>query len=1029
MDAVIRWSLRNRLLVVASALLLTAYGTLVAFRMPVDVFPDLTAPTVTVVTEAHGMAPEEVESLVTRPIESAMNGAPGVRRVRSASGIGIAVVWVEFAWDQDIYIARQVVAEKLQLVAAQMPEGVLPPVLGPIASIMGEILFLAVRSDRHTPMDLRDAAEWVVRKRLIAIPGVAQVVPIGGELKQLQVLVAPEKLRAFGISMSEVVQALKESNRSTSGGFLVRGAQESLIRALGRVNSKEDVERTVVTVRDGVPILVNQLATVQIGSGIKRGEGSAGGKPAVVVSVQKQPGANTLSLTRAIDQELDAIEKTLPVGMTIERRLFRQADFIALAVENVSDALRDGALFVGIILFLFLLNVRTTLVSLAALPVSLIVAILAMRAVDATINTMTLGGLTIAIGALVDDAIIDVENVFRRLRENRALPEEQRQSALDVIYEASREVRHSIVFATLIVMLVFVPLLVLSGVEGRLLRPLGLAYLVAIFASMVVALTLTPALCAYSLPRAQALERDESVVVTRLKSFYRPLLTRAVARPRLVIGAAVGLTAVALALLPFFGRSFLPDFNEGSLTINIVTLPGTSLEASNQLGRRAEHSLLRFPEVVSTARRTGRAELDEHAQDVFASELEVSLEMRERSKDELLAAIRRELANLPGAAVTIGQPISHRIDHMLSGTRANLAVKVFGEDLAELRGTAERIRQAIEGVEGLVDLTIEQPAHLPELVVAFDREKIARYGLRRGALAEALESAFVGHPVSEILDRGRTYPLVVRYGGGSQADLEAVRNTLLDTPVGGQVPLRMLADIRPDMGPSLISRENVQRKLVVMANVAGRDMSSVVEDCQAAIARAVKLAPGQHLEYGGQFESAEAASSSLAILGALVVLGIFLLLNVAFRSVRRALLIMANLPLALVGGVLALFLTGGVLNVAALVGFITLFGIATRNGIMMVSHFEHLQSVEGATFDQAVQRGALERLSPILMTALCAALALVPLVLAGNQPGNEIQAPMGVVILGGLLTSTGLNMLVIPALYAFTCRPPAAKEA
>ncbi len=1018
MDAVILWSLRNRLLVVAAAIALTAFGTLVALRMPVDVFPDLTAPTVTVVTEAHGLAPEEVEALVTRPIEAAVNGATGVRRVRSASGIGISVIWVEFSWGQDIYVARQIVSEKLQLVSAQIPPDIGRPLLAPISSIMGEILFLALRSDRHTPMEVRDTADWVLRRRLLAVPGVAQVIPIGGDVKQLQVLLAPEKLQALRITLADVIRALEEANQNTSGGFLIRGAQESLIRAVGRVRAAEDIERTVVTVRDGVPILIGQVATVKLGAGLKRGEGSTGAQPAVVLGVQKQPGANTLTLSRAIDVELDAIAKTLPAGMVIERRLFRQADFIDTAVRNVTHALRDGALFVAVILFLFLWNVRTTLVSLTAIPVSLIVAVLALEVTGATINTMTLGGLTIAIGALVDDAIIDVENVFRRLRENHHLPQEQRRPVVDVVYEASREVRHSIVFATLIVMLVFLPLLVLSGVEGRLLRPLGFAYLVAILASLVVALTLTPALCAYVLPRSRGLDREDSAVVARLKRWYRPALARAVAHPTVVIGASAVLFLVSVAIVPSLGRAFLPDFNEGALTINVVTLPGTSLEASSRLGRRVEQALLAHPEVASTARRTGRAELDEHAQEVFASEIDVRLVMKDRSKEDLLASIRTALASLPGAVITVGQPISHRIDHMLSGTRANLAVKIFGEDLTELRSTAGRIRQVMTGVEGVVDLAIEQPTDVPQLLVAFDREKIARYGLRAGSLAETIEAAYVGHHVSDILDQGRTYPLVVRYREDVRADLDAVRNTLIDTQLGGQVPLRMLADIREDAGPSLISRENVQRKMVVMANVSGRDIGSVVADVSARVDGQVKLAAGQHIVYGGQFESGESAARVIAVLGALVIAGILLLLYAAFRSWGRALLIMAKLPLALIGGVVALAVTGGVLNVAALVGFITLFGIATRNGIMMVSHFEHLRTVEGASFDEAVERGALERLSPILMTALCAALALVPLVLAGGEPGNEIQAPMGVVILGGLLSSTALNMFVVPALYS-----------
>ncbi len=1018
MDSVIRWSLKNRLFVVVAAIAITVYGAVTAWRMPVDVFPDLTAPTVTLITEAHGLAPQEVESLVTFPLETAVNGATGVRRVRSASGVGISIVWVEFDWGTDIYVARQIVNEKLQLVSSQIPSGLGPPTLAPISSIMGEILFLSVKSDRHPPMEVRDTADWVIRKRLLSLSGVAQVIPIGGGVKQFQVLVAPQKLQAFDVSLDQVLEALRQSNENSTGGFLVRGAQEQLIRGVGRIGSREDLEKTVVTVREGVPVLVGQVADVVVGPGIKRGEGSSNAEPAVVMGVLKQPGANTLELTRRIDQELDEIQQALPEGMKIDRQLFRQADFIQTAIRNVSVALRDGAILVALILFLFLLNVRTTLISLAALPVSLIVSMLAMRAAGVTINTMTLGGLTIAIGALVDDAIIDVENVFRRLRESQAQPEASRKPALEVIFEASREVRGSIVFATLIVMLVFVPLFFLSGVEGRLLAPLGFAYLVAIFASLVVALTLTPALCAYVLPRAGALTHGDSFLVRWLKAAYRPTLRAALEHSTTLIAASLALLAAALVLIPFLGRTFLPDFNEGSLTLSSVTLPGTSLEESDRLNQRLEQLLLSFPEVVSTARRQGRAELDEHAQDVNSAEIDVRLVMRERGKAEFLGALRKEFASLPGMVIVIGQPLSHRIDHMLSGTRANIAIKLFGDDLSQLRTSAEDIRKVMVKVDGAVDVSVEQQVDIPQLQIKFDRDRIARYGLRSGALAEIVETAFAGNKVTNVLDNQRTYAVVVRFPDSARADPESIGNTLIDTPVGTKVPLKMLASIREDTGPNMITRENAQRKIVVMANVGGRDLRSVINDLRAGIEREVKLPQGYYVVYGGQFESESDATRTITFLGVFVVAGIFLLLFLAFRSVRTALLVMVNLPLALIGGVIAVSLSGGVLSVASLVGFITLFGIATRNGIMMISHYEHLQDVEGAPFDEAVERGSLERLSPILMTALCAGLALIPLVLAGDQPGNEIQAPMGVVILGGLLSSTALNMLVVPALYA-----------
>jgi CzcA family heavy metal efflux pump len=1026
MDRIIRWSIANRLFVVIASLVVVVYGAVTAARMPVDVFPDLTAPTVTIVTEAHGLAPQEVESLVTFPIESSVNGATGVRRVRSASGIGISIVWVEFEWGTDKYVARQIVNEKLQLTAGQLPADIAPPALAPISSIMGEILFIAVRSDRHTPMEIRDVADWTLRRRLLAIPGVAQVVPIGGEVRQYQVHVDPDRLRAFDVTLEEVEAALRESNGNSTGGFFVKGGQESLIRGIGRVTSDRDIAGAAVAVREGVPIVVEQVAAVELGPAIRRGTGSSDAHPAVVLGIQKQPGANTLELTGRIDAEISAIQATLPDGMVIERDKARQADFIETAVGNVSTALRDGAILVAIILFLFLFAVRPTLISLASLPLSLLVAVIVMDRFGITVNTMSLGGLTIAIGALVDDAIIDVENVVRRLRENAARPPEERRPTDEVVFDASREVRGSIVFATLIVMLVFIPLFFLSGVEGRLLVPLGVAYLVAIFASLVVALTLTPALCAYVLPRVRAPAHGDAFLVRWLKRGYRPLLRGAIRRPAIVaIGAAAGI-AGAVAIGPFLGRTFLPEFNEGALTVSAVTLPGTSLEESDRLGNRVEEVLLSFGEVVSTARRTGRAELDEHAQDVNAAEIDVRLRDTGRSREDFLEELRRKLTTVPGMVCTIGGPIAHRIDHMLSGTRSSIAIKIFGDDLAQLRATAEQVKQVMEKVGGVVDLSIEQQVEVPQLAIRFDREAIARYGLRSGALAERVETAYAGTVVTKVLENQRTYDVVVRYRDDQRADVEAIRNTVIDTPSGARVPLKMLADIRDDVGPNLIMRENVQRRIVVSSNVSGRDLRGVIDDIRRGIERDVKLPGGYYVVYGGQFESEQAASRTITLLGLLVVVGIFVLLFLAFGSVRNTLLIMVNLPLALIGGIVAVFLGGGVLSIASLVGFITLFGIATRNGIMMVSHYEHLRVAEGASLDEAVERGSLERLSPVLMTALCAGLALVPLVLAGNETGNELQAPMGVVILGGLLSSTILNMLVVPAIYGWISRPRGA---
>jgi len=1018
-DRVIQWSLRNRLIVNVSAALLLVWGTYEAIRMPVDVFPDLTAPTVVVVAEAHGMAPQEVESQITFPVETALNGASGVRRVRSSTGIGIAVIWVEFDWGTDIYQARQVVSEKLQLAQSTLPPGVPAPVLAPVSSIMGEIMFVALTSSQHTPMELKTAADWTVRRRLLAVPGVSQVIPTGGETKQYQVIVRPDRLAAFGLGIDDVVESLRESNANTSAGFYREGGQEYLIHGIGRITTPEDIGSTVIVERGGQPVLVRDIATVQIGGALKRGEGSHNAKPAVILGVQKQPTANTLQLTRQLDVVMADIQKSLPPGMKLGSHIFRQSDFIEVALHNVIGALRDGAILVIAIVFLFLMSARATGITVLAIPLSLVTAILAMKLFGVTINTMTLGGMAIAVGALVDDAIIDVENVLRRLRESRRLPADKQRATLDVIYEASREVRGSIVFATVIIVLVFLPLFLLTGIEGRLLRPLGFAYIVSLAASLVVALTVTPALCSVLLPSSKIILREEeSRVVRWLKDRYEPLLGRALGHWYRITAVAAVLLVVAGAALAFAGRAFLPDFNEGTLTINIVTLPGTSLETSDNLGRMAEQILLGEPEVVSTARRTGRAELDEHAQDVNASEMEVSLKMKDRGKEELLADLRRKLSVIPGANITIGQPISHRIDHMLSGTRANIAVKIFGDDLATLRRLGEQVKNAMAAVEGTADVSLEQQPDIPFLTVKFDRGAIARYGLQVTDVAEAMETAFAGHEVSRILEGRAAFDLVVRYETSAVSDVETIRATRIATPGGAQIPLSALAEIRKDRGPNTISRENVARKAVVMANVAGRDLSSVVGDIRDRVTATVKLPPGYHIEYGGQFESATEASRRLLLFGVIVVAGILLLLFIALKSVRDAFLVMVNLPLALIGGVAGVYVSGGILSVASIIGFITLFGIATRNGLMLISHIHHLMLEEGVTdVREAVHRGAMERLSPILMTALAAGLALIPLALAIGKPGSEIQTPMAIVILCGLLTSTALNMFVVPALY------------
>jgi len=1018
-DGVIQWSLRNRLFVLAAAAVLLFWGTYEAVRMPVDVFPDLTAPTVTVIAEAHGMAPQEVESLVTFPIETALNGAPGARRVRSSTSVGISVVWVEFDWGADIYQARQIVAEKLQLAQEALPPEIERPVLAPISSIMGEIMFITMTSDKHSAFELRTSADWVLRRRVLAVPGVSQVIPMGGETKQYQVVLNSARLAAYEIASDEVLEALGETNENTSAGFYRASGQEYLIHGIGRVQRPADIAETLVAVRDGEPVLVHHVAEVKIGAALKRGEGSYNATPAVVLGIQKQPGANTLELTQRLDDVLDDIQASLPDGMTIHRHIFRQADFIQVAIHNLVKALSDGAILVVVILFVFLVSLRPTAITVLAIPLSLLAAMLALKAVGATINTMTLGGMAIAVGALVDDAIIDVENVLRRLRENAKRPPAARRPSLTVVYEGSKEIRGSIVFATIIIILVFLPLFFLSGVEGRLLRPLGFAYIVSLATSLVVALTVTPALCSLLLVKKKVLDRSEDGPAVRwLKAQYEPLLDSTLPHWKAVSAVALVGLVLAAASGAFAGRSFLPEFNEGTLTISAVTLPGTSLEESDKLAGAVERVLLAQPEVVATARRTGRAEQDEHAQGVNASEIDVGLQMKDRDKEEFLQALRREFTRIPGMNIIIGQPISHRIDHMLSGTRANIAVKVFGDDLYELRRTAEQIRQAMQDVPGVVDLAVEQQSDIPILSIKFDRQAIARYGLRIHSVAEAVKTAFAGQVVSRVLEGQATFDLVVRYDRSALEELETARGLLITTPSGAQVPLHALASVQRTRGPNTISRENVQRKIVVMCNVAGGDLTGVVETIRERIERSVSLPPGYHVEYGGQFESAEQASRTLLILGLAVVAGIFLILFVAFHSARDAALIMLNLPLALIGGGGGIFLSGGVLSVASIIGFITLFGIATRNGIMMISHIHHLISEEGVRdVEAAVKRGAMERLSPILMTALASGLALVPLAISGGEPGSEIQTPMAIVILCGLISSTVLNMIVVPSLY------------
>lgn len=1027
LNALIRWSLDNRPMVLMLAGGFLAWGWHVATRLPVDVLPDLNAPTVTVVVEHPGMAPADMESVVTFPIETAVNGASGVRRVRSATAVGVAVIWVDFDWGEDVYRARQTVTERLNVAAESLPPGTTRPILSPISSIMGEILFIALTSDQQSPLELRTLADTVIRRRLLAVPGVAQVTPIGGGLKQYQVLLSPEKLRAYDVSLAEVAAALRAANANTSAGFRAEGGQEYLIQGFGRFTSLDEIRQTVVRVKDATPVYIGDLAEVRIGAALKRGEGSLNGEPAVVIGIRKQPETNTLELTAAIDAVLDEIEADLPPGMHIDRNVLRQADFIEAAIANLEEALAYGGLLVVIVVIVFLANARAGIITLFAIPLSLVAAFLGLDALGLTINTMTLGGLAIAIGELVDDAVIDVENVFRRLRGNSLLPESERRPALEVVYRASKEIRGSVVFATIIVMAVFTPLFFLEGVEGLLLQPLGLAYILALFASLVIALTVTPVLCSYLLPRATAIRGSEDTRLTRtLKRLYAPVIRLSLDYSGVVIAASVIVLTVSLGGFAFMGRSFLPEFNEGTLTINAVAMPGTSLAESDRLGSALERILLDVPEVISTGRRTGRGELDEHLQRVEAGEIDVRLRMKDRPKEEVLREIRQRVSLIPGTTVSIGQPISHRIDHMISGTRSSIAVKIFGDDLPTLRALSKQVEAEMGAVAGIVDQTAENQAETPTVSVRFRRDALARYGLPAGQAAEALKTVFLGQEVGTILEGQIAFPLVIRYEAGQPSDMESIRRTMIDTPSGAQVPLSAIADIREDRGPNFITRENVQRKIVVSANVAGRDLRGVVNDLQAHLAEKIDLPRGYRIEYSGQFENEAEATRRLLLLGSLVIAGILVFLSTAFRSWRDALIIMCNLPLALIGGVVGVFVAGGVLTVASLIGFITLFGIATRNGIMLISHIKHLMREEGVTdFREAVVRGASERLVPILMTAMSTGLALVPISMGLGKTGSEIHAPLAIVVLCGLFSSTALNMIVVPAAYSRFGRPTA----
>jgi CzcA family heavy metal efflux pump len=1018
LNKIINFALHNRLIVVIASVLLIVFGTVTATRMEVDVFPDLTAPTVVVLTEAHGMAPEEVEKLVTFPLETSVNGATNVRRVRSSSSSGISIVWIEFEWNTDIYQARQIINEKIASVGERLPDNVGTPTMAPQSSIMGEVMFISLTADKTSMMDVRTIADWTIRPRLLATGGVAQVVVNGGEYKQYQILASPDKMKFYNVSLSELLKASQEANGNSSGGFINEYGNEYIIKGTGRTSDINDLSKSVIKVVNGNSVKIEDVADIKIGAAPKIGDASKSGKPAVVMTIQKQPSTNTLELTDKIDAVVADLKKSLPKDIHVDTHVFRQADFINASISNIQKTLMEGTIFVIVILFLFLMNWRATIISLLAIPISLIVAILTLKWMGFSINTMSLGGMAIAIGDLVDDAIIDVENVYKRLKENAKLPAEQQKNKFTVIFDASFEIRHSVINATFIIIVAFIPLFFLSGMEGRLLAPLGIAFIVALFASLITSITLTPVLCSYLLTDDKMLKKQhkESWLVERLQNIYVTTLEKVMQIKKTVIGIAFGLFVIALILMGQLGRSFLPEFNEGSLVVSVVSLPGISLDESNKIGTYVEKALLSVPEISVTTRRTGRAELDEHAQGVNSAEIEVPFHLEERSREEFMADVREKLAGVSGANITIGQPIGHRIDHMLSGTRANIAIKIFGTDLNKLFTISNQIKTEIQGIEGLVDLSVEQQIEIPQVQVKPKRDMLNYYGITIGEFNEFVDVAFAGEKVSEIYEGNRTFDLILKYDDDNRGKIENIRNTMIDTHEGQKIPLEYVADIVSTSGPNTINRENVQRKTVVSANVAGRDQKSVVEDIKKAINDKIKLPEDYHIEYGGQFEAEAEASKTLLYTSLISLLIIFLILFQEFRKFKTASIILLNLPLALIGGVLSIYFTSGILSIPAIIGFITLFGVATRNGILLVSHYQTLQTEGHSLYDTVIQ-GSKDRLSPILMTALTAGLALIPLAIASDLPGNEIQSPMAKVILGGLMTSTLLNIFIVPIVY------------
>ena len=1019
LNNIIKFSLNNKYLILLSSVILVVFGTRTASNMDVDVFPDLTAPTVVVMTDAHGMASEEVERLVTFPIETSVNGATDVRRVRSASSQGFSFVWVEFDWGTDIFKARQIVSEKLISVSSRMPLGVGQPALAPQSSVMGEIFFIGMQADSTSMMDLRTMAEWNVKPLILATGGVSQVTIIGGDYKQYQVLANPQKMKYYQVSMTELVDVCKGISQNSTGGVVRQFGNEYVVRGIARSSDIDVLGNSYIKSNNDKPVRINDVAEVIIGSAPKMGYASGNAKPAIIISISKQPNANTLAVTQRIEENLAVLQKTLPKDVKLDTKIFRQADFIETSVNNVQNALIEGGIFVIIVLFVFLGSFRTTIISLLAIPISLLGAILVMKMLGMTINTMSLGGMAIAIGSLVDDAIIDVENVYKRLRQNRMKPEHERQSSFTVVFEASKEIRASILNATLIIMVAFLPLFFLSGMEGRMLQPLGIAFVVSLFVSLVVAMTLTPLLSKMLLSNEKYLAKNEKEkwLVRKLTYYYEQSLTWSLRHKKSVIFSTLGMFVVALFAFSTFGRSFLPEFNEGALTLSVVTKPGASLEESNRLGNLVETELLAIPEISSTARRTGRGELDEHSQTTNSAEVDVNFRLKERSQQEFMADVRATLARIPGIAYTVGQPLGHRIDHMLSGTRANIAIKLFGTDLNKMFSIGNQVKSSIVDIEGLVDVNVDQQVEIPQIQIRANRDMLAQYGITIAQFNEFVDISFGGEKLADIYEGQRSFNLVLRLNKDYTESIEGIRSALIDTRDGKKVPLEQVADIVSVSGPSSISRENVQRKIVISANVAERDLRSVVQDIQKNINENISLPEGYRIEYGGQFESEAKASQTLMLTSIIAIIIIFLLLFQEFKNFKLAGIILLNLPLALIGGVFSIWVTSGILSIPAIIGFITLFGLATRNGILLISNYQKLQN-HGISLIETVTKGSSDRLNAILMTALTAALALIPMAFKGDLAGNEIQSPMAKVILGGLLTSTLLNIYIVPIVYS-----------